>query len=392
MSTQTRSIGRKAGILIFISGILVLLFSLQWGAFFLLLFSLLLMTVSVGIICKKLLSASVVVSSVFIILFAAEFVFKLVESNGVGVVQKNDAGVYTGGDYLINYFTRTDIGSQAKPGIHSSVKSAPNGEIIYSANYTIGDDGFRVTPNNRKSNAKKINFFGCSFTFGEGLNDDQTLPFFVAQQSQFAVKNYGFHGYGTQQAYAILTSRRDTGGSINLYLTSPWHAERAACVPTYVKGSPRYVLEEGVVKQQGYCGDGKGSEKSAETGYPVIEKMLGKSTVYNLINRVVSKTTEQNKQLDLYVALIEKMDSLSKARGQEFVVGYIKANKKWFVGLNSNEAVVQRLKSKGIRVIDLTLAETYEDINSKYYIHEIDKHPSSKANEERARVLLRALQ
>jgi hypothetical protein len=45
-------------------------------------------------------------------------------------------------------------------------------------------------------------FFGGSFTFGEGVNDDETLPSqFAVEGTQFLPYNYGFWGYGPQVMY-----------------------------------------------------------------------------------------------------------------------------------------------------------------------------------------------
>lgn len=377
------SVGRSVGILIFLCGVAVILFSYFKESFFLILFGLQLIILSIGLVYKRFLSLTIVMTTVVITLFAVEFFLKILERESVtkiksiATTQSSNVTAYTGGDYSKDYFIRTDIGSQAKPGMHSSIKSSDDGVVIYNANYTIGDDGFRVTQNNNKLAGKKVNFFGCSFMFGEGLNDNQTLPFFFAQQGHFLVKNFGFHGYGPQHALAILTSKRDTSGDINFYLTSPWHSDRAACIPNYVAGSPRYVLENGLVKQHGYCGDG-------------IEKTVSKSKIYSLINNVVAKT-EQTEQLELYIALIEKMNSLSKEKGQDFLVGYIKADQNWFTGLDNNESILKKLKDRGIRVIDMTLANTYEELGQEYYIHKLDKHPSGKANEARAKILLESM-
>ena len=375
----------------FVSGILALLFSFRYKSFLALLFALQLFTLAAGLKYKKILPASVVILSVSIALAAVEYLLGFYGPEILESKQQSNKSTHSGGDYVLNYFIRTDIGFQATPGVHSSIKSANSGEPIYNVNYTIGDDGFRITSNNNPSD-KRINFLGDSLAVGEGLNDNQTLPFFVARQSRFFVKNFGFHGYGPHQALAILASKRDTRGNINFFLTGPWQAERSACVPAYTTGSPRYVLENGVVTRQGNCQGGLYSPNNSAHENSFMEKLFGESKTCNLVNSILTKIADQGQQLELYFAIIEQMNALSKERGQNFVIGYIKADKNWFAGINSNESVVQRFKSKGIRVIDMTLANSNEELDGKYYIHELDKHPSSLANEERARILLEALQ
>lgn len=278
------------------------------------------------------------------------------------------------GNHGNEYFVKADIGYQGKPGKYSVVRSTAGGKILYRANYTIGEDGFRVTPGNNR-NGPKINFLGCSLTFGEGLNDDQTLPFYVSRLGKSEVKNFGFHGYGPHQALAILTSSRNTSGETNFFLTAPWHALRSACIPSYSAGSPRYVIENGEVKRSGEC---------ELTSHFIFEQILLGSRIYELFR---NRFQDQDAQLDLYIALIEKMNQLSIERGQKFLVGFVKADQNWFHGSYSNEAVVNKLEGLGIQVLDLTLAQRNEDLDGKYLIP-IDKHPSALANEERAKLIL----
>ena len=170
--------------------------------------------------------------------------------------------------YRRGYGRQTDIGSQANPGIHTSRKLTSDGEVIYDVIYSIGEDGFRVTPQSI-SRSRYVNFFGCSFTFGEGLNDNQTLPFYFAQKSDsYSSKNFGFHGYGPHQAVAILESDRRIRGDINFLLTSPWHSLRSACKPEYTAGSPRYAL---VAEQISYAG------KCREQDLSLLRKIIQKS-------------------------------------------------------------------------------------------------------------------
>jgi hypothetical protein len=57
---------------------------------------------------------------------------------------------------------------------------------------------------------KEIDFFGCSFAYGWGIDDSLTLPFLL-QSSDTTVKinNYCVPGFGTLQAYIILKKKID---------------------------------------------------------------------------------------------------------------------------------------------------------------------------------------
>jgi hypothetical protein len=74
-----------------------------------------------------------------------------------------------------------------------------DGRVVYDVLYTIGADGLRPTPGNPRAPA--FLFFGDSCTFGEGVEDDETMPVAFARALDVPanVRNFGFHGYGPHQ-------------------------------------------------------------------------------------------------------------------------------------------------------------------------------------------------
>jgi hypothetical protein len=46
--------------------------------------------------------------------------------------------------------------------------------------------------------------FGCSFTFREGVEDREAMPYLVGELSKYIVYNFGFHGYGAHQMLSAL--------------------------------------------------------------------------------------------------------------------------------------------------------------------------------------------
>lgn len=282
------------------------------------------------------------------------------------------------------YFTRSDLGVSARPGIHAIGKTARDGSAVYDVRYTIGADGFRVTPAAARPGARRINFFGCSFTFGEGISDDETLPYHVAKAGGFDVRNFGFHGYGPHQALAILTSNRDTAGAINFYLAIPWQAERSACEPDWTLHSPRYVLADGVLRRAGVCLPG-------DAGRGLVARILARSVVLRQIDNRLYAKARRDRSMALYLALLFEMSDVSKRRSQEFVVGFVRADWTWDYGSYSDDRLMAALRAKGIRVVDLTLSDADRRDDPKYFVHALDTHPSSLANQERARRILQQL-
>lgn len=89
------------------------------------------------------------------------------------------------------------------------------------ASYDIDADGLRVGPPPRATPDGCVLFFGCSFTFGEGVDDDQTFAYRVEVRTdgRFRSRNFGVSGSGPHYALGQVE-----GGTV----------ERAAhCAPTH---------------------------------------------------------------------------------------------------------------------------------------------------------------
>jgi hypothetical protein len=94
--------------------------------------------------------------------------------------------------------------------------------LVYDVVYTIGPDGLRIAPPASDATLHGcVVFFGDSVTFGEGVNDDQTLPYQVGIKTdgRYKVYNFAFSGYGPHQMLAGLRAK--------------WVERIAACKPTH---------------------------------------------------------------------------------------------------------------------------------------------------------------
>lgn len=76
-------------------------------------------------------------------------------------------------------------------------------EVIYDVRYNINQYGNRYTPGSSLP-GKAVLFLGDSFTFGEGIHDHQTFPYYFQKTSGIQAINAGMHGYGPHQVLRIL--------------------------------------------------------------------------------------------------------------------------------------------------------------------------------------------
>jgi hypothetical protein len=290
------------------------------------------------------------------------------------------------------YFTSSELGFGPKSGAYRAKRTSSKNELIYDVVYTIDDDLTRNMPENpqfRKNSQVRINFFGGSFVFGEGLEDRETLPFYVQNSLKVRVKNFGFHGYGPQQAYHIMSHREPGSGSeVNVFITSAFHAPRSGCVMSYSVGSPRYEIVNDThgyrVAQNGVC-------QANLFGVPlprILHTILLRLKTYSLVYQIAMRMKDRESQFALYLQLIKSMQKVSEAKNMKFIAGYINSKDDFFDGTEySNERLISMLEEQDINVVDLSL-EKGGELSPSYYLHEEDTHPSALANEIRAAILV----
>ncbi len=76
-------------------------------------------------------------------------------------------------------------------------------KILYDVTYQFDSFRRRITPHENHSANKHLIVTGCSFALGVGLEDNQTLPYFLAKENNTIIPyNYGIAGSGTNSMLA----------------------------------------------------------------------------------------------------------------------------------------------------------------------------------------------
>ncbi len=124
-------------------------------------------------------------------------IFLHMRSQAYGVVQTNF------GDFIVS---DPVLGNKGKPnysGVNTLIK---HGEVVYVTTYTLDESGHRHTPvGNPETRDIDALFFGCSFTFGLGVADEETFPAVVGNKLlNVQPMNYALFGYGPQHLYLQL--------------------------------------------------------------------------------------------------------------------------------------------------------------------------------------------
>lgn len=239
---------------------------------------------------------ALILLSVFACLAIAEIVCLL----------SNRTEEYFTGEFMTSYYRDdVDLGYGPNPGTFS-VQKHQGDQLIYSQQYTITPQRFRETPLKGLAESCNVVFLGDSFTFGEGVSDHETMPYFFAKEGngKFNVYNLGFHGYGPHQMLRMLeTGRLKTivEGSVHLviYQGVQEHVDRVAGNTLWDHSGPRYTLmPNGSVSYQGSF-HGK--------LYKFFYNLVQYSALYNFIQQhILQLHVLDSKNIPLYLGVVEQ--------------------------------------------------------------------------------------
>ena len=310
-----------------------------------------------------------------LILFSISFVLTFIELvlffsvTQFNFFKKNDI-------YIKNIkYEKTFLGYQPKEGAHNHLIIS-NGKTLLNSVYTIGKDGFRVTPKTSDTNyIKNINFFGGSYTFGWGLNDDETLPYFLQRNEQnWRVKNYAINGYGVQQMLAQIEKNSKILEDINILVTSNFHIPRSSCKRDYSFGTPKYIIDENNnLKRAGYCGNFFLTKFQLPK---LFGSIINRSEIKKLLDKVFLKSDNISLiDIKIYISIIKKVNKLINEKNKNFFVGYIENDYD-----DLDQLILQEFKKESIKYINLSL-EPKKD----YELY--DGHPNKKANIKRSLII-----
>jgi len=143
------------------------------------------------------------------------------------------------------------LGYAPRRNVRVTAKKYYGDTLIYDVVYSIDGWGLRIEPPaNLAGQHRCVVFFGDSHTFGEGLNDDQTLPYLVGLKTDghYAIRNFAFSGYGPHQMLANLQSplfdeRLGCEPAHFFYLAIPEHIARVAGLDSWDLHGPRFTVD-----------------------------------------------------------------------------------------------------------------------------------------------------
>lgn len=209
--------------------------------------------------------------------------------------------------------------------------------------YDFDEASFRAIPK-PEDPIGEVDFLGCSFTFGSGVENYETYPSILARRywKRFHVRNLAVAAWGTTENHRVLKNvvlphRRP---AVVFYGWSTIHLERNwlreswwSQVRSWGRNQrPLYDVENGILQYHGLV--------STERTLPDDAEM-------------------HRKEMEISLALLWDMDRLCRQNGVRFFVIHLNHNQQQVL-----DEVVPILQSAGIAVIDAHKA------SNSFYVHD----------------------
>jgi hypothetical protein len=264
-----------------------------------------------------------------------------------------------------------------------------DGKPAYDVTYTVNEDGLRVSPPELPAGDQLgcVLFFGCSMTFGEGVEDDETMPWQVGLQTggRYATRNLSYHGWGPHQMLAALQSGRaerfahcDVTQVVYMALYS--HAQRVAGRVSWDRHGPRYILDDdGRAVRAGYFSD-------AKRRGPLPQRVLERLKRSLFFRKFLSSRFDplyypaSPGELDLFAAVIlqAREEVVDRFPGASFDVLL------WDVALarESRTAFTERVSSPTLEVhlLSKAIPDYRAPRDPRYDVSPSDPHPNADAH------------
>jgi hypothetical protein len=280
------------------------------------------------------------------------------------------------------------LGASPRPNAQVSVTKKLGNKTVYDVTYSIDEYGRRVIPmTNPDHRTKFILFFGGSYTFGEGVNDNETMPFYVSQfASKYKPYNYGFRGYGPQQMLAKLqdgeiSKEIDEAEGILIYTFIDHHVNRAiGSMQIYEMAMgghyPYYVIDDNdkLIK--------KGDLTSGRPVVAAVYRLLTMSQILAYFQIDIPKINDNHIRLTAKIIEESRNTFEEEFESDSFYVLF-------YPGSKYSQKMIPYLKDADVKYLDYS---KLIDTTSLDFHIEGDGHPTAQAFETVAAKLVKSLE
>ena len=267
------------------------------------------------------------------------------------------------------------LGIRHKPGkMKTGDKVMLGDELVFNAVYTFLESGWRITPQNPDAKYAIV-FFGCSFTYGEGLDDEESIPYKLGNilGKDYQVFNFAYTGYGAHHMLAQIQNgfiddiAKKYEKVVYFFLTIQGHAMRSAGYAVWDEHGPWYELENGQLVHKGRFPDKKRI-------FRPIDKFFRKSLAYKKLT--APKKSSQAAQDTLYMAIVAESDKKLREKSEAGLTVLV-----W-----PEAPYINALKENNVKIIDLRETFPNGTFSAEFQIPH-DGHPNALATDIAAKAL-----
>lgn len=267
-------------------------------------------------------------------------------------------------------------------------------QLLYEVTYTVDGHGLRIAspPSSKRVEILPcVAFFGDSFTFGEGMADEQTLPYQVWKRltPHYQTVNFGFLGYGPHQMLAALEQGRvESDGHCRpshiIYQAIPSHVSRAAGLEAWDHHGPRYGQRpDGQVYQEGRFDDIRPTTTlqwlrfGHQQLHVRVQALLEASVLYRTLLNSHRPVTAEDIALFAAIVRTAKQAASRMYPGVTFQVLFWDYDDDAEVG----RLVLSQLQAQGVIVHPMsTILPGFPTARARYEISPYDRHPNAQAH------------
>jgi len=264
----------------------------------------------------------ITIKNIFIVIFFTVFIIIILETIFYFLNQKNIVEKYSfESDNLMVYKENIGYVGTASSSLRTAKFLKKDGSVIYDIDYVFDEFNRRQTP--KKPNSPHLLIFGGSFASGGGLENNQTLPYFLSDLTNYQVYDYSWSGWGPHQMLAHL-ERADLSSEIlnsdgvAIYIFIPDHIRRAigdmqVTNWPFMNFAPYYYLNDDKLIRDG----------NFKTGRPLVTwiyKTVLKSNSIKYFNINLPSASAEHTYLTYKIIKQAKIEYLKQFNGKFYVL------------------------------------------------------------------------
>lgn len=281
-------------------------------------------------------------------------------------------------DFRETYYEKWIFPSKpAHPSAAAPDRAMWRDQVLYDVRYVFDDRGHRAMPSVSAQPKADILLFGCSFTFGHGLENDQTWPWKLSIDlgPDWRIDNYAYRAFGAQQMLDMLEDKFVTEP------TAPFRQAFFLAILDHLRRftglfefhSSRYVWKEGRAVRQGIV---------SESPYYFVnwlKKKLNGSQAAREFSNWLSQfilRVKHDEFMQIYISIIRQAEQILKNQYHTPLTVLI-----W----PDFEELAPKLRDAGIKTLEVkNFLPDWDKTNGEGYhiAPTLESHPNSKATTE----------